>query len=100
MVEIKVKYFSEDLPELTYVAGGDMGLNEPVCRAGGHPQGGRIPADSLGVALALPSGWAAHIAPAAHLRRYGILQTNSVGVVDNSFRGDNDQWHMQVYAAR
>lgn len=42
-----------------------------------------------------------HISPRApvHLRTE-ILQTNSVGVVDNSYSGDNDQWMMAVYATR
>jgi dUTP pyrophosphatase len=100
MVEIKVKYFSEDLPELTYVAGKsdwiDLYAAQEVALKAGEFR--LIP---LGVALALPAGWEAHIAPrSSTFRRYGILQTNSVGVVDNSFRGDNDQWHMPVYATR
>ena len=33
-------------------------------------------------------------------KNYGILQTNSVGVVDYSYRGDGDQWRMPVYATR
>ena len=33
-------------------------------------------------------------------KNYGILQTNSMGVVDYSYRGDNDQWRMPAYATR
>ena len=30
-------------------------------------------------------------------KTWGIIQTNSVGVVDDTYIGDNDQWHMPVY---
>ena len=30
----------------------------------------------------------------------GIIQTNSVGIIDNSYSGDNDQWMMPVLAMR
>ena len=55
----------------------------------------------LGVAIALPEGYEAHIAPrSSTFKHYGILQTNSVGVVDSSYCGDHDQWQMPVYATR
>ena len=55
----------------------------------------------LGVAMALPEGYEAHLAPrSSTFKNYGILQTNSIGVVDWSYRGDNDEWRMPVYATR
>ena len=55
----------------------------------------------LGVAMEIPEGYEAHIAPrSSTFKRWGILQTNSVGVIDNSYSGDNDQWGMPVYATR
>ena len=52
----------------------------------------------LGFALELPSGWEAHLAPrSSTFKTWGIIQTNSVGVVDDTYIGDNDQWHMPVY---
>ena len=54
-----------------------------------------------GLRIALPQGYEAHLAPrSSTFKNYGILQTNSVGVVDCSYCGDNDQWHMPVYATR
>ena len=51
--------------------------------------------------MALPEGYEAHIVPrSSTFKNYGILQTNSMGVVDGSYRGDNDQWRMPVYATR
>jgi dUTP pyrophosphatase len=52
----------------------------------------------LGFALELPQGWEAHLAPrSSTFKTWGIIQTNSVGVVDDTYIGDNDQWHMPVY---
>ena len=52
----------------------------------------------LGFALELPEGWDGHLAPrSSTFKTWGIIQTNSVGVVDDTYIGDNDQWHMPVY---
>lgn len=51
--------------------------------------------------MALPEGYEAHIAPrSSTFRNYGIIQTNSVGVVDESYCGDEDEWKLPVYATR
>ena len=100
MEEIRVKYFAEGLPELRYVDGKsdwiDLCAAETVTLRGGEYR--RIP---LGVAIALPDGYEAHLVPrSSSFARYGILQANSMGVIDNSYRGDGDQWQMPVYATR
>ena len=52
----------------------------------------------LGFALELPEGWEGHLAPrSSTFKTWGIIQTNGVGVVDDTYIGDNDQWHMPVY---
>ena len=52
----------------------------------------------LGFALELPEGWEGHLAPrSSTFKTWGIIQTNSVGVVDDTYIGDNDQWNMPVY---
>lgn len=52
----------------------------------------------LGFALELPKGWEGHLAPrSSTFKTWGVIQTNSVGVVDDTYIGDNDQWHMPVY---
>ena len=49
----------------------------------------------------MPEGYEAHIAPrSSAFKRWGIIQANSVGVIDNSYCGDNDIWMMPVYATR
>lgn len=100
METIKIKYFSDDMEELCYVDGKsdwiDLRAAEEVTLKAGEFR--LIP---LGVAMELPHGYEAHIAPrSSTFKNYGILQTNSVGVVDETYCGDNDQWHMPVYATR
>jgi len=56
---------------------------------------------SLGVSIKLPKDYEAHLAPrSSTFKNYGILQVNSVGVVDESYCGENDIWKMPVYATR
>lgn len=56
---------------------------------------------SLGVSIRLPEGYEAHIAPrSSTFRNWGIIQTNSVGVVDESYCGDGDIWMIPVLAVR
>ena len=55
----------------------------------------------LGVAIKLPEGYEAHIVPrSSTFKTYGIIQTNHMGIIDNTYCGDNDQWFMSVYATR
>ena len=55
----------------------------------------------LGVAMELPNGYEALIAPrSSTFKNLGILMANSIGVVDESYCGDNDEWHFPAYAMR
>lgn len=52
----------------------------------------------LGFALELPRGWEGHLAPrSSTFKTWGLIQTNSVAVIDDTYIGDNDQWYMPVY---
>ena len=55
----------------------------------------------LGVAMKLPEGYEAHIVPrSSTFKKWGIIQTNHCGIVDNSYCGPNDWWRMPVFALR
>lgn len=55
----------------------------------------------LGVGMILPEGYEAHIAPrGGTFKSYGLTQTNSVGVVDESYCGEEDEWFVPCYALR
>ena len=48
-----------------------------------------------------PKGYEARTAPrSSTFKRWGLLQANSVGVIDNSYCGTNDEWKLPVYATR
>ena len=48
---------------------------------------------SLGVAMELPKGYEAHVVPrSSTFKKHGIIQANSMGIIDNSYCGDNDEW--------
>lgn len=56
---------------------------------------------SLGIAMDLPRGIEANIVPrSSTFKRYGIVQTNHFGVIDDSYCGDNDIWKFGAYATR
>lgn len=55
----------------------------------------------LGVAMELPQGYEALMAPrSSTFKKLGILLANSLGIIDESYKGDNDQWHFPAYATR
>ena len=55
----------------------------------------------LGVCMQLPEGYEAIVAPrSSTFKKYGIIQTNGVGVIDESFCGEEDQWFMPVVSLR
>ncbi len=100
METLFVRYLSDGLPELGYVDGKsdwvDLYAAETVTLSAGDFR--LIP---LGVAIGLPKGYEAHIVPrSSTFPNYGILQTNFMGVVDNSYRGNNDEWKFPAYATR
>ncbi|GKX66982.1 dUTP diphosphatase [Inconstantimicrobium mannanitabidum] len=94
-MKIRVKYF-EGATKLKKIQKGnwiDVYANKDVFVKVGERE--MIP---LGFALELPQGWEAHLAPrSSTFKTWGIIQTNSVGVVDDTYIGDNDQWHMPIY---
>ena len=97
---IQIKYFTDKIDKLAYIDGKsdwvDLRAAESVDLKAGEYR--LIP---LGVGMKLPEGYEAHIAPrSSTFLKYGILQTNSVGVVDNSYCGDNDIWGMPALAMR
>ena len=101
-MQIKIKYFNKNIDKLAYIGGAeksnwiDLRAAETVILKSGDFA--LIP---LGVAMKLPEGYEAHIAPrSSTFKNYGVIMTNSVGVVDTKFSGDNDQWRMPVYATR
>lgn len=55
----------------------------------------------LGVSMKLPEGYEAIVAARSSLfRKHGILVTNGIGIIDNSYCGDDDVWGLCYLATR
>lgn len=98
-LELKVKYFSKEIEKLTREKVGDwidLRAAETV-----ELRAGEFKLIPLGVGMILPEGYEAHIVPrSSTFKTWGIIQTNHMGVIDNSYSGDNDQWRFPAYATR
>ena len=54
---------------------------------------------NLGFAMELPEGYEAHLVPrSSTYKNWGIIMTNSIGIIDNSYCGDNDIWKFPAYS--
>lgn len=98
METIDVKYHVDILP-LKKVENGDwvdLRVAEDVVL-----KAGEFKIISLGVSMKLPDGYEAHIVPrSSTFKTWGILQTNHMGVIDNSYCGDDDVWCFPALATR
>jgi len=64
-------------------------------------KGGQFKLIPLGVAMELPHGYEALVAPrSSTFKNCGILLANSIGIIDESYKGDNDEWHFPAYAVK
>ena len=100
MPEIRIKYFTEEIDKLEYIDGKsdwiDLRASEDV-----ELKAGEFRLIPLGVAMELPKGYEAHLVPrSSTFKNYGIIQTNSCGIIDCTYCGDEDMWRMPVYATR
>ena len=99
MPKIKIHYFSADAPRLKMTDKGDW--IDLYCAETMELHAGDFALVPLGVSMQLPAGYEARTAPrSSTFKRWGILQANSVGVIDNSYCGTNDEWKLPVYATR
>lgn len=99
-MNIKIKYFADDMEPLTYIDGKsdwiDLRAAQDMTIAAGT-----YVAIPLGIGMKLPEGYEAHVVPrSSTFKNFGLLQTNSMGVIDETYCGDNDQWHFPAYATR
>lgn len=99
MKQIKIKYHNPNLTKIEKIAVGDwidLRASETVTL-----EAGDFRIISLGVSMQLPEGYEAHIVPrSSTYKKWGIIQANHMGVIDNSYSGDNDVWGMPVIALR
>lgn len=96
-LNIKIKYFT-DIDELEYIGGKsdwiDLRAAEDV-----EMKAGEFKLIPLGVAMELPKGYEAIVAPrSSTFKNFHIIETNSIGCIDETYKGDNDQWFFPALA--
>ena len=95
---IRIKYL-RDIQRIGKIRGGDwvdLRAAEDVTMKAGEFK--MIP---LGVAMELPVGYEAWVVPrSSTFKKYGIILANSIGIIDEDYKGDNDEWNFLAYAVR
>ncbi len=98
-MNIKIKYTHEDSYRLKAFKKGDwidLAIDEDISVNAGDVV--KVP---LGLAMKLPEGVEAHVLPrSSTFMKTGLLLANSMGVIDNSYSGDDDEWCAVFYATR
>ncbi len=98
-MKILIKYHDEEIPKLKKIDKGD--LIDLYAAETVELKKDDFKLISLGVSMKLPKGYKANVYPrSSTFKNWGILQTNSVGQLDNSYSGTNDIWKYPVYATR
>lgn len=96
MLNIKIKYFT-DIEKIKPIEKGDwidLRAAETV-----ELKKGEFKLIPLGIGMELPEGYEAHVVPrSSTYKNFKIIETNSMGIIDNSYCGDNDQWFFPAYA--
>lgn len=97
---IRIKYIDKDILKLNYIDNKsdwiDLRSAEDV-----ELKAGDFKVIGLGVAMHLPDGYEAIIAPrSSTYKNFGIISANSIGIIDESYCGDNDEWKFPAIALR
>lgn len=99
MENIKIKYHNKNIDKVAAIQNGDwidLRAAETV-----DMKAGEFRLISLGISMKLPEGYEANIVPrSSTFKKWGVLQVNSMGVIDNSYCGENDIWMFPALAIR
>ena len=99
MLKIRIKYLHDDLDRIQKISVGDWidlrCAEEVTLSKGEHAY---IP---LGVCMEIPEGYEAWLTSRSSMaKKFGIVHCDDLGVIDNSYCGDNDEWKLPVVALR
>lgn len=98
-MDIFVKYLTDTIDPISQAHSGEwIDLRTAKLIAIRQGESTLIP---LGVIISVPSGYESVLVPrSSTFKKYGIIQTNGIGVIDHLYCGPNDEWKMPVYATR
>jgi len=99
-MKIEIQYLNDEIEKLRYIDGKsdwiDLRAAENV-----ELKKGEFKLINLGVAMKLPEGYEAHIVPrSSTFKNFGVIQANSMGIVDESYCGPNDWFYFPAIALR
>lgn len=98
-MQIKVRKLVDDLKEIEQAHDGEW--YDLRCAVTIHLKAGELRYIPLGVAIELPEGYEAIMAPrSSTAKKFGLLQANSIGVIDHSYCGNNDEWQFPAFVIR
>lgn len=116
---ILIKYFDKDLPKLELTEKGDcidlrvskvfrmnVNVNSPATIEDEQEfpyfyKAGDVIFFKLGVGMKFPDGVGARVYPRSGMfKNFGFILTNGVGVIDNSYCHEGDEWGAMVYCTR
>jgi dUTP pyrophosphatase len=98
-MDIKIKYFTQEIEKIAPISKGDWIDLRAAQKV--ELKAGEFKLIPLGVAMQPPREYEAHVCPrSSTFKNFGVIQTNSMGIIDNSYCGDNDQWFYPAYALR
>jgi dUTP pyrophosphatase len=98
-VQLKIKYHVDDLEKVKHVKGSDW--LDLRCSEMTIMKQGEYKLIPLGISVELPRGYEANIVPrSSTFKNFGIIQANHFGVVDESYKGNNDKWYFSCIAMR
>lgn len=99
-MKIRIKYHTDKIEKLRYIDGVSDWIDLRAAKDYDLKKGDFTLID-LGVSVMLPDGYEMLIAPrSSTYKNFGLIQTNSVGVVDESYCGDDDVLMLPVLAMR
>lgn len=99
MEKIQIKYFDKEIDKVEKISKGDLidlRAAETV-----EMKKGDFKLIKLGVGMKLPEGYKANVYPrSSTFKNFGIIMSNSVAQIDNSYSGDADEWSFPAIALR
>ena len=99
-LDLLIKYHDADgyqIPRLTKLAQGDW---IDLCAAKDtFVDYGTVKLIPLGISVKLPKGYEAHMLPrSSTFNKWGIIMANNMGIIDESYCGDGDEWKFPAYS--
>ena len=95
-MHIQLKRFDQSLPLPKYQTPGSVGL-DLAARVATTVPAGQVVRVPLNVALQIPAGHWVMVAARSSLHKRGLMLANGIGVGDQDYCGDNDEYQVPLF---